>query len=103
MRGDKCLEVLIKTILENTALGLTLEYSFFITLILWQCLLLNALVSSLPPFTKGVIVILAIIGISLIIIALVLSGLDQQAMGLGSQPVAALAPLSAPVIPSLPV
>ncbi|KAF9513360.1 hypothetical protein BS47DRAFT_1362550 [Hydnum rufescens UP504] len=37
--------------------------------------------SSLPPFTKGVIVILAIIGISLIIIALILSGLDQQATG----------------------
>ncbi|KAF9509101.1 hypothetical protein BS47DRAFT_1488104 [Hydnum rufescens UP504] len=41
----------------------------------------NALVSSLPPFTTGVIVILAIIGISLIIIALALSGLGQQAMG----------------------
>ncbi|KAF9516741.1 hypothetical protein BS47DRAFT_1390566 [Hydnum rufescens UP504] len=41
----------------------------------------NALVSSLPPFTTGVIVILAIIGISLIIIALALSGLGQQVMG----------------------
>ncbi|KAF9511283.1 hypothetical protein BS47DRAFT_1395286 [Hydnum rufescens UP504] len=41
----------------------------------------NALVSSLPPFSKGVIVILAIIGISLIIIALIISGLNQQAMG----------------------
>ncbi|KAF9514535.1 hypothetical protein BS47DRAFT_1392479 [Hydnum rufescens UP504] len=41
----------------------------------------NALVSSLPPFSQGVIIILAIIGISLIVIALVLLGLDRQAMG----------------------
>ncbi|KAF9505456.1 hypothetical protein BS47DRAFT_1368058 [Hydnum rufescens UP504] len=40
-----------------------------------------ALVSSLPPFSQGVIVILAIIGISLIIIALILLGLSQWAMG----------------------